>query len=69
MHKFVVLLFAFVSVAVSADTVFNYDGFFARMKKSEQPQYSEVTLTFVLQKQATIEPCQIEQAKITTDIS
>ncbi len=69
MHKFVVLLFAFVSVAVSADTVFNYDGFFARMKKSEQPQYSEVTLTFVLQKQATVEPCQIEQAKITTDIS
>lgn len=69
MHKFVVLLFALVPASVYADTVFNYDGFFARMKKSEQPQYSEVTLTFVLQKQATIEPCQIELAKITTDIS
>lgn len=69
MLKFAVLLLAFTSVSVHADTVFNYDGFFARMKKSEQPQFSEVTLTFVLQKQATTEPCVIKQAKITTDIS
>jgi hypothetical protein len=69
MRKFAVLLLAMFVVSAHADTVFNYDGFFARMKKSEQPQYSEVTLTFVLQKQATIEPCQIERARLTTDIS
>ncbi len=69
MYKVVVLLLTMFACTAHADTVFNYDGFFARMKKSEQPQYSDVTLTFVLQKQATVEPCQIEKAKITTDIS
>jgi hypothetical protein len=69
MRLFAILVLAVLSACVQADTVFNYDGFYARMKKSEQPQYSEVTLTFVLQKQATIEPCQIENAKLTTDIS
>ena len=33
-----------------ADTVFNYDGFYARMKKSEKAEYSDITLSFLLQK-------------------
>lgn len=52
-----------------ADTVFNYDGFYARMKKSEKPEYSEITLAFLLQKAGATERCQINSAAITTDIS
>ncbi|TXH93138.1 MAG: DUF2987 domain-containing protein [Rheinheimera sp.] len=52
-----------------ADTVFNYDGFYARMKKSEKPEYSEITLAFLLQKSGSTERCQIDSAAITTDIS
>lgn len=52
-----------------ADTVFNYDGFYARMKKSEKPEYSEITLAFLLQKAGSTERCQIDSAAITTDIS
>lgn len=54
---------------VQADTVFNYDGFYARMKKSEKPEYSEITLAFLLQKAGSTERCQIDSAAITTDIS
>lgn len=52
-----------------ANTQFNYDGFYARMKKSEKAEYSDITLAFLLQKQGTTEACQIDQALITTDIS
>lgn len=52
-----------------ADTVFNYDGFYARMKKSEKAEYSDITLTFLLQKTGSPERCVIDSAAITTDIS
>ena len=54
---------------VHAETVFNYDGFYARMKKSEKPEYSQVTLTFILQQRGKAERCEVERAEITTDIS
>jgi hypothetical protein len=52
-----------------ADTVFNYDGFYARMKKSEKAEYSDITLSFLLQKTGSNERCVIDSAAITTDIS
>lgn len=52
-----------------ADTVFNYDGFYARMKKSEAVEFSDITLAFMLQKAGTAEPCIVDKAVITTDIS
>ncbi len=52
-----------------ADTVFNYDGFYARMKKSETVEFSDITLAFVLQKAGTNEACEVDKALITTDIS
>lgn len=69
MHKFALLALGLLSAQAHSETVFNYDGFYARMKKSEQPQYSQVTLTFILQKRGTTQSCDIQQAKITTDIS
>lgn len=52
-----------------ADTVFNYDGFYARMKKSEKVEFSDITLAFMLQKAGTNETCVVDKALITTDIS
>ena len=54
MMKSYVLASALVAFSGSAlaDTVFNYDGFYARMKKSEKAEYSDITLAFLLQKQA-----------------
>ena len=63
------LMMASLSFTALANTQFNYDGFYARMKKSEKAEYSDITLAFLLQKQGTTEACQIEQANITTDIS
>lgn len=61
-------LVVFCSSAM-ADTVFNYDGFYARMKKSEKVEFSDITLAFMLQKAGTAEACDVTQALITTDIT
>jgi len=58
-----------MSPGLFADTVFNYDGFYARMKKSEVAQFSDITLAFELHKTGTNEACTINKARITTDIS
>jgi hypothetical protein len=65
----VTLLFLALLTPAQADTVFNYDGFYARMKKSEKPEYSDITLAFLLQTAGSAERCQIDSAAITTDIS
>ncbi len=62
------MLVAFTGSAL-ADTVFNYDGLYARMKKSEKVEFSDITLAFVLQKAGTSEVCRVDKALITTDIS
>ncbi len=54
---------------VVADTLFNYDGFYSRLKKSEKVEYSDITLAFMLQQQGTTLPCDVIAARITTDIS
>lgn len=64
----VVLCSALIAPA-AADTQFNYDGFYSRLKKSEKVEYSDITLAFMLQQQATSLPCEVTAARITTDIS
>jgi hypothetical protein len=63
------LVLSSLSFSVLANTQFNYDGFYARMKKSEKAEYSDITLAFLLQKQGTTAACDIDKALITTDIS
>lgn len=65
----VVTLASLMVVPVGADTLFNYDGFYSRLKKSEKVEYSDITLAFMLQQQATTLPCEVTAARITTDIS
>jgi len=64
-----VMLALVLQVPAVADTRFNYDGFYSRLKKSEKAQYSDITLAFMLQQQATTLPCEVTAARITTDIS
>ena len=64
-----VVLSLLLGAPVVADTQFNYDGFYSRLKKSEKVQYSDITLAFMLQQQATTLPCDVTAARITTDIS
>lgn len=63
------LLVLVLSVPVLANTQFNYDGFYSRLKKSEKAEYSAITLAFMLQRQGTHQPCELTGARITTDIS
>jgi len=65
----VVVLALVLAVPAVADTQFNYDGFYSRLKKSEKVQYSDITLAFMLQQQATTLPCEVTAARMTTDIS
>lgn len=67
--RLAVLLLSALALPLHAETVFNYDGFFARLKKSEQAQYSDITLAFLLQQHGSTQPCQLDRAAITTDIS
>ncbi len=52
MRVFSVMLLVMTSMSLPAvaNTQFNYDGFYARMKKSEKAEYSDITLAFLLQK-------------------
>jgi hypothetical protein len=68
MKKFACLLTLLVLPAVAKESVFTYDGFYARLKKSEQAQYSQVTLTFLLRQQNSDQVCKIDQAQLTTDL-
>jgi hypothetical protein len=68
--RFYLLFLAVLLVAPSmANTQFNYDGFYARLKKSEKAEYSHITLAFMLQRQGTQQVCELTAARITTDIS
>lgn len=45
----IVLLAALLGAApASADLMMNYNGFYARMKKLQEPEYSDITLAFAL---------------------
>lgn len=68
--RFCLVLLAALLVAPSmANTQFNYDGFYARLKKSEKAEFSHITLAFMLQRQGTQQACELTEARITTDIS
>lgn len=58
-----------LGAAEAKQTVFGYDGFYSRLKKSEDVKYSHVTLTFLLQQQQSQQRCQLESAAITTDLT
>lgn len=68
MKKLACLLLCCAAPVLAKESVFTYDGFYARLKKSEQAQYSHVTLTFLLRQQNSERVCDIEEALLTTDL-
>lgn len=68
MKKLACLLALCAAPVLAKESVFTYDGFYARLKKSEQAQYSHVTLTFLLRQQNSERVCVIDQATLTTDL-
>lgn len=68
MNKLAWLLALLVAPVIAKESVFTYDGFYARLKKSEQAQYSHVTLTFLLRQQNSERVCVIDKALLTTDL-
>lgn len=68
MRTLILLTGLFFSTVVSADIVLSYDGFYSRMKRAQQPEFSDVTLAFVLHQQGTEESCQPIELYLQSDI-
>lgn len=68
MTRLLFLALLTLSFTAQADLHLAYNGFYARMKKVQQPQYSDVTLTFALQGITTAEPCRYYSLKLVSDI-
>lgn len=60
---------ALSSLSASANTQFNYDGIYGRLKKSEKAEFSHVTLAFSLQNSHDGSACQVDAVRIVTDIT
>uniref|UniRef100_A0A486XTM7 DUF2987 domain-containing protein n=1 Tax=Rheinheimera sp. BAL341 TaxID=1708203 RepID=A0A486XTM7_9GAMM len=65
--RFLMSLALLVSAPVSADLVLNYNGFYGRMKKLQQPEYSDITLAFALTGETSGKPCQFYSIKLLSD--
>ncbi|MBZ9610952.1 DUF2987 domain-containing protein [Rheinheimera maricola] len=65
--RYLMPLALLLAAPVSADLVLNYNGFYGRMKKLQQPQYSDITLAFALTEQQSGLPCQFYQLKLVSD--
>lgn len=68
MNRLLFLLALTLSFTAKADLHMAYNGFFARMKKVQQPQYSDITLTFALQGITSAESCRYYSLKLISDI-
>jgi hypothetical protein len=55
--RYVAPLVLLLSAPVSADLLLNYNSFYQRMKKLQQPQYSDITLAFALTGERSGQAC------------
>lgn len=65
--RFLLLLALLIAAPVSADLLLNYNGFYSRMKKLQQPEYSDITLAFALTGERTGNTCQFYRIKLVSD--
>ena len=65
--RFLLPLALLMSAPVSADLLLNYNGFYGRMKKLQQPEYSDITLAFALTGESSGKPCQFYRIKLVSD--
>ncbi|MEH8020853.1 MULTISPECIES: DUF2987 domain-containing protein [Rheinheimera] len=65
--RFLLSLLLLLATPVSADLMMNYNGFYARMKKLQQPEYSDITLAFALIGERSGQPCRFYSLKLVSD--
>ncbi len=68
MRTLILLTGLLFSTVAAADIVLGYDGFYSRMKRAQQPEFSDVTLAFVLHQQGSDEVCRPIQLYLQSDI-
>ena len=66
MRLFVVLALLIFSIPASADLVLNYNGFYNRIKKLQQPEYSDLTMAFALVQVKSSQPCKFYSLKLVS---
>lgn len=57
-------LLMFCAAPATADVLLNYNGFYARMKKLQQPEYSDVTVAFALLGERSGLACEFYSVKL-----
>ena len=60
----ILVVLAFLAMPVSADLQLNYSGFYGRMKKLQQPEYSDITLAFALIEQQSGQRCRYTDIRL-----
>lgn len=56
-----------LTMPATADLQLNYNGFYGRMKKLQQPQYSDITLAFALTGVKSGKACRFYSLKLVSD--
>ncbi len=56
-----------LALPASADLAMSYNGFYGRMKKLQQPEYSDITLAFALLGERSAGPCRFYRMQLSSD--
>lgn len=67
MQKFLSLI-AMLACSVHADTLISYDDLYNKMTKLQQPEYSDITLAFVLSSKQSDQACRYVDFSLKSDI-
>ncbi|MDP5143348.1 DUF2987 domain-containing protein [Rheinheimera baltica] len=65
--RFILLSLLLWGPPAFADLVMSYHGFYGRMKKLQQPEYSDITLAFALTGERSGKPCKFYSLKLVSD--
>jgi hypothetical protein len=65
--RYVLILMLLLSAPASADLLLSYAGFYNRMKKLQQPEYSDITLAFALTEVNSKQACKFYSLKLISD--
>ncbi|MBU1309526.1 MAG: DUF2987 domain-containing protein [Gammaproteobacteria bacterium] len=61
------MLLTLLAMPAYADLQLHYNGFYGRMKKLQQPEYSDITLAFALIGERSGQPCRFYSLKLLSD--
>ena len=65
--RWLILPLLVLAMPAHADLQLHYNGFYGRMKKLQQPEYSDITLAFALIGERSGQPCRFYSLKLLSD--